>query len=171
MDDSKKLVRKAQYGDKDAFVELMRMYKNTMSKAALAILGNEDDAADAIQDAYLACFRNIHKLKKVNYFKTWLIRILINKCYDIRKKNSRYVGFSELSEPMYHERAIDELEDDILAELGENYSLILSLYYVSGFSAKEIAAMLKMNENTVRTRLSRGRDKLNERFKSRLENA
>ncbi|MDO4459144.1 MAG: sigma-70 family RNA polymerase sigma factor [Clostridia bacterium] len=128
MENIDKLVRKAQYGDKDAFVELMRIHKSSMYKTAIAILNNNEDAADAMQDAYLACFRNIHKLKKVKYFKTWLTRILINKCYDIRSNRKHFVAIDEVPEPMYHDKGIDEIEDDILSELGDNYSLILSLY-------------------------------------------
>ena len=78
-----KLVQKAILGDTDAFLELMEKNSLSMYKVARGILGNDDDAADAIQDTILSCFEKIHTLQKPKYFKTWMIRILINECNQI----------------------------------------------------------------------------------------
>ena len=81
------LIKKAMKGDAEAFVQLMELNEVSMYKTAKAILANEEDIGDAIQETILAAYKNIHTLKKAQYFKTWLIRILINKCKDIIKKN------------------------------------------------------------------------------------
>ena len=74
----KTLIKKAQHKDADAFVELMQENMKDMYKVARAILSNDEDAADAIQDTILACWEKIHTLKQEDFFKTWLTRILIN---------------------------------------------------------------------------------------------
>ncbi len=72
--------------DPDAFTKLMQFYMKDMYRVASAILMNDEDASDAIQDTILACWEKIHTLSQTSYFRTWMTRILIRKCYDIRKK-------------------------------------------------------------------------------------
>ena len=67
-----RLVRKAQSGDKEAFIALMESHKLSMSRAALAILHNEEDAADAIAETVMEAFAQLHTLRQPKYFKTWL---------------------------------------------------------------------------------------------------
>ena len=74
------LIRKAKKGDKDAFCRLMDEQVQSMYKVACAYLKNDEDVADAIQDTILSCYENLKSLKQNRYFKTWMIRILINKC-------------------------------------------------------------------------------------------
>lgn len=73
------LIRKAKKGDKDAFCRLMDENVQSMYKIAAAYLKNDEDVADAIQDTILSCYENLKSLKQNRYFKTWMIRILINK--------------------------------------------------------------------------------------------
>lgn len=77
------LIKKAIYGDADAFLELMDVNSLAMYKVAKGILGNDDDVADAVQNTILTCFEKLNTLKKPRYFKTWMIRILINECNKI----------------------------------------------------------------------------------------
>ena len=74
----KTLIKKAQHKDADAFVELMQENMKDMYKVARAILSNDEDAADAIQDTILACWEKIHTLKQEDFFKTWLTRISVS---------------------------------------------------------------------------------------------
>ena len=74
----KSLVKRAQRGDDQAFVELIEENKQAMYKVAIGILKNDSDAADAIQESILTCYEKLKELKKAQYFKTWLLRILIN---------------------------------------------------------------------------------------------
>ena len=82
------LVKKAKRQDPDAFTQLMQIHMKEMYRVALSILMNDEDAADAIGDTILACWEKIGSLKETAYVRTWMIRILMNKCYDIRKKIS-----------------------------------------------------------------------------------
>ncbi len=80
-------IKKAQRHDQDAFTELVQLYIKDMYRTAIAILMNEEDAADALQDTILTCWEKLYTLKKPGFFKTWMTRMLINHCYDIRRKN------------------------------------------------------------------------------------
>lgn len=90
------LIRKAKKGDKDAFCRLIDENVQSMYKVAAAYLKNDEDVADAIQDTILSCYENLKSLKQNRYFKTWMIRILINKCKDmIQKKKAGYLYGSD----------------------------------------------------------------------------
>ena len=153
------LVKKAKGRDSDAFVQLMQFYMKDMYKVALAILMNDEDVADAIQDTILICWEKIHSLKQIQYFQTWMTRILINKCYDIRKKNKRTTILDEYEEPAYEDDYNLEFKE-ALSTLGEKYRSIMTLFYSEGYHIDEIAKILKIPKSTVQTRLKRGREKL-----------
>ena len=82
------IITQIKNGDEEAFAELIEQYKLPIYKTAKAILKNEDDVCDAIQDTALSIYKNIVNLKSEKYFKTWVIKITINKCYDILAKHA-----------------------------------------------------------------------------------
>ena len=94
----KDLVEKARNGDKKAFDHLIRSQMENMYKTAISYLKNDEDAADAIQEAILTCYEKLDTLKTDGYFRTWLTRILINKCKDMLRKRKVYYLEDELSE-------------------------------------------------------------------------
>jgi len=159
----KNLITKAKKGDPEAFITIIEENKSDMYKIAVSILHNDADAADAMSETILTCWSEIGKIKKEKYFKTWLTRILINKCNDIIRKNSRtmYVESYDAIEPAGEDVYSSEV-NECLDSLSENNRLIMLLYYTQGFKVKEIAKMLNMNENTVKTRLSRARQEFRE---------
>ncbi len=156
------LISRAKKGDPEAFITLMENSKSDMYRVAISILNNDADAADAMSETILKCWCEIGKLKKEKYFKTWLTRILINNCNDIIRKNSRtvYVESYEAIEPSEasFEYSTKRNVSECIDSLSENNRLIMTLYYTQGFKAKEIADMLNLNINTVKTRLSRARN-------------
>lgn len=152
------LVKRSMVGDADAFLELMEQNSLSMYKVARGILNNDEDVADAIQDTILTCFEKMNTLKKPEYFKTWLIRILINECNKILR---HYHGINireEMPEIPDSDKSLAEFEFKEMLELvEEKYRVVLILYYVEGFKIADIADILKLNENTVKTRLTRAR--------------
>lgn len=155
------LVKKAKQGDADAFLELMENCSLDMYKVARGILGNDNDVADAIQDTILKCFEKIHTLKKTEYFKTWMIRILINECNQILGHYKRVAMPGELPDTPRQDASLAEFEFKEMLELvDEKYRIILVLHYVEGFKIAEIAELLDMKENTVKTRLARAREQI-----------
>lgn len=160
----KLLVKEAQRHDKDAFTELMQLYMKDMYRTAIAILMNEEDAADALQDTLLTCWEKMYSLKKPEYFKTWMTRILINHCHDTMR-NRKICGNIELCEeqPVYDEYNLELKE--AYASVENRYRLPMELYYSQGFRIKEIARLLSVPPNTVKTWLSRGRKQLEEYYR------
>lgn len=157
------LIKKAKRREPDAFAQLMQLSMKDMYRVALAILMNDEDAADAVQDAILACWEKIHTLKQPQYFRTWLTRILIRKCYDIRRERERTVDLEACEEPVYEDRDNLELKE-ALAALPEKYRIVMVLYYGQGYYSREIAQLLRIPVSTVQTRLQRGREKLTAYF-------
>ena len=154
----KHLVMKAQQKDGEAFVKLMEMNKQSMYKVAKSYLRYEEDVADAMQETILICYEKLGDLKEPKYFKTWMIRILINKCKDILKKNQELCLMEEFPEVEDQHVPEKNLEfEELLQALDEKYRTILILYYVEGFNTREIGELLEMSEHTVKTSLVRAR--------------
>lgn len=153
------IVKKAKHKDVDAFTYLMQFYMKDMYRVALAILMNDEDSADAIQETILTCWEKIGTLKNEQYFKTWLTRILMNHCYDIRKKSIHTVDLNEWEEPVTEDSSNIELKE-ALASMDRKYSIVLTLFYSEGYHVSEISKILRLPPSTVRTRLQRGRERL-----------
>ncbi len=154
------LVKRAQRGDADAFVSLIEKYKTALYKAAKSYQSSEEDIADVMQDTVLAAYEHMGELKSAPYFKTWLTRILINQCKDFLRQQKRYVVSDEIMKTADGTPGNDREFYELIKELPEDSRMIFLLYYGEGFKTNEIAQILDMNENTVKSRLRRGRDKL-----------
>ena len=152
------LVRKAKRGDSSAVAEMGRLCTQSMYRVAWTYLGNDEDAADAISETVLVCYEKIETLKKDAYFKTWMIRILINQCKDILKHRSRIQSKAEMQESAFEDSGYIDCEwKEVLSCLDEKYRIILLLYYTREMDTREIAELLDISRNTVITRLARGR--------------
>ena len=155
------LIKKAKQHDKRAFLQLMEQQEKDLYRIAKAILKNDEDVADAMQETALTCWEKIGTLKREEYFKTWLTRILINHCNSIYRKRKNLVWEEHVAEPFYEETDYANVEwRDFLNGLEKKYRLVIILYYVQGFKTREIAQILELNENTVRGRLATAREKL-----------
>lgn len=158
------LIQKAKMKNSDAFTQLMKSQMQSMYRTAKAILMNDEDAADAIQDTLLICWEKINQLKVDRYFKTWMTRILINNCYGIIRSNRRITYTDELPERVSEENVSNIEWREALSTIDEKYRIVLILFYSEGFRTKEIAKILGITDSTVRTRLSRGREQLKEYY-------
>lgn len=161
-----KLVRKARLGDKDAFVEWIEYRKLSLSRAAMAILHNEDDTADAVAETVLTAFTKLCTLREPRYAGTWLTRILIYNSFKILRRRNAESPYDELPDTPAQARDRDTVIDlqNSLSALAENDRLILTLYYMDDMSVRDIAGILGMNENTVKTRLARSRERLRKEY-------
>lgn len=158
--DMETLVKKAKMKNPDAFTELMKSQMQSMYRTAKAILMNDEDVADAIQDTLLACWEELHQLKVDRYFKTWMTKILVNNCCRIIRSGRRITYTAELPERV-SEESVDNLEwREAMSSVDEKYRIVLILFYAEGFHTKEIAKILGIADSTVRTRLARGREQL-----------
>lgn len=165
------LVKRARNGDKEAFTQLVYEFRQELYKIARCRLSCEDDIDDAIQETMIEAFKNIKKLHKKEAFKKWIIKILVNKCNYIYKKNkTRNISFDKINPEevcLQNERYNTLEEFDFYSMLlGLNYDerIIITLFYLEEYSLKEISKILKTNENTVKTRLQRGRNKIKQKY-------
>lgn len=159
------LVEKARKHDKEAFSQLMKEYGQDLYKVAKAILRNDEDIADAMQETALTCWEKIETLKKNQYFKTWLIRILINHCNAIYRQRKRYVLqeiLPEQTEEAAEYKTVEWLE--MLQCLEEKYRIVLVLYYAEEWKVKDIAKLLHISQSAVKQRLFTGRKKMEVQF-------
>ena len=155
----KNLVKQAKRGNKEAFSKLIQVNKVNMYKVARAILDNDEDVSDAIQDTILICWEKLDTLNNNEYFKTWMTRILINCCYKIINKNNRELSHSFTEELAANDSGIDNAEwKNSLEYLEEKYRIMIILYYVQGYKVREIADILDIKETTVKDRLKKARE-------------
>lgn len=171
--DSDLLARHAA-GDPDAFGEIVRRHRDRLWAVALRVLGDREEAADAVQDAFVSAFRAAHTFRGQSAVTTWLHRITVNACLDrIRKSASRRTvsvpdqkHFETLLEP--HESAEApaerrELHRELLAALATlppEQRAALVLVDMQGYPVAEAAAVLEVAPGTIKSRCARGRARL-----------
>ena len=156
-------IEKAKKGDKEAFTKIMHSYEQDLYKIAKTRLQKQEDIEDAFQETMLEAFRYVNRLRENSYFKSWLIKILINKCNKIYKKNKTNLIFLEeiKDEKLHTELSENELEfDSLLSSLKYEEKIIMVLYYSLDYTTKEIAKILGRNENTVKTIIKRSKEKI-----------
>ncbi len=153
----KELILRAAGRDPDAFSELVQLQMKNMYRTAYAILMNDADAKDAVQDTAMTMWEKLPALRKPESFRTWCTRILVNCCFDIRKHRDTEVPLEEWEEPVSEDDYTLEWKEALLA-LGEKYRIPMELYYGQGYRISEIAELMDIPASTVRTRLSRGRE-------------
>lgn len=149
--------------DRAEFSRRVLKMEDRLYRVSFGILRDEQDRRDAAQEAVLRAWAGLDKLRRPEYFETWLTRILIRCCYDILKARGGGVPLDDVPEPAAPEMPGSELREAIRA-LEPKLRLPLVLHYVEGYKLREIARMLKIPENTVATRLHRAREKLREQL-------
>lgn len=164
----KETVILAKKGNKDAFSNLIDSVKMDLYKIAKTRLHREDDILDAIQDTIVCAYKFIGNLNKPENFKKWIIKILVNKCNDIyNKRKNNQISIEDINEEVYSfvpEEFDDMQMKDILRNLKDDEKLIITLYYLEDYTSKEISKLLGMNENTIKTKISRAKDKIKNNF-------
>lgn len=133
-----------------------------MYRVAKTLLHEDADCADAIQEAIVKAFTKIDTLREPAYAKTWLIRILMNECYALMRKNRHTISLEEQEwNPPTSEEAHDYSDlYEAISSLPKDTAITVTLYYLEGYSIREVAELLDSNESTIKSRLSRARKKL-----------
>lgn len=149
--------------DKETFCAGIVDCQETMFRAAKAILQNDQDAEDAVQEAICTAFARRDSLREMDKFRPWVLRILTNKCYDACRKRRNTVDLEaagevpaatglDTAERLSLWQAVMSLSDDLRATV--------TLFYYEGMSVREIGGILGISEAAVKTRLRRGRERL-----------
>lgn len=180
--DEDALIQAARRGDLDAFNALVVKYQDRVYNLAYRILGDEAHAADATQEAFIAAYRHIGDFH-TGYFYAWLYRIVTNICYDLVRYHKRRpaLSFSRLSgedddadfdvsapddgpETIVQRHELAALLQKHINTLPADQRLVLVLSDVQGLTDREIAAIMRSNVGTVKSRLSRARAKMRRRL-------
>ena len=161
-------VKKLIKGDERAFERLVRENQNKIYAVCMNMLKNPHDAQDAAQDTFLKAYRNIRSFKSESKVETWLTRIAVNTCLDILRSRRETVDIDEQYDLAGEETPETELEKNnrkravrkALQAMEPDMRSIIILRDINGHSYEEISEMLNLNLGTVRSRLSRAREKL-----------
>ena len=164
-------IKRAMNGDKQAFINIIEEHKIALYKVMKAILQNEDDVCDAMQETLINIYENIHKLQNEKYFKTWATRIAINECYHIiRKQKINQDKIVKIqTETVAQEKensSIEKTDIEIaISKLDEDLRIVVVMYYYNNLKVNDIAEVLQIPAGTVKSRLSRARESLYESLK------
>ncbi|WP_456276320.1 sigma-70 family RNA polymerase sigma factor [Bacillus sp. AK128] len=161
--------------DKDRwFEQTMDEYGERLTKLAYNYVKDWSLAEDIVQDVFVTCYKQFEHIDQVAYLKSWIYKIAINKCKDTLKSSYmkkviydsnlfRFFSSKERTPEMelLHRSEEEHLSISVLS-LSVKYREVIILYYYDELSIEEISDLLELNQNTVKTRLNRGRLKLKE---------
>ncbi|WP_144481397.1 sigma-70 family RNA polymerase sigma factor [Cytobacillus oceanisediminis] len=153
---------------------LMNAYGNDVIRIAYTYLKQKQLAEDVAQDVFIKCYEKMDTFRNESSYKTWLIRITVNRCKDVLKSWSfKNLYLTDFFKPNQTYNSLEkkpfggeenELISKQVIELPVKLREVIILFYYQEFSIEEISNLLKINPNTVKTRLHRGRIKLKESF-------
>ncbi|MGB7604755.1 MAG: sigma-70 family RNA polymerase sigma factor [Lutisporaceae bacterium] len=188
-DIEKLLVKRSKSGDIEAFEQLIFDYQKKAYNIALRVMGNQEDAKDMCQEAFIRIYKSIEGFKEQSSFSTWMYRIVTNVCLDEirKKKKSETVSLDGTYETENGEIHFEIASDDdtpeeayvrtekkriilkSINELSEEYKTAIVLRDIQGFSYEEIANILCCSIGTVKSRINRARNILKNKLKTALE--
>lgn len=159
------ILKEIKEGNRDAFRLLYEEYAGKAIRTAKAITRNDELAKDAVQEAFIRVYRNISSYDPALSFGAWFYRILVNECNRILNKEKKVVPIDTSTvenNPQLMEHSKESVTDlyGIIQHMADLYRIPLLLKYIKGFSEKEIAQILNLNQNTVKSRLFKGRSLL-----------
>ena len=189
--DDLELVRACQKGDVDAFEVLVKRYEKRMFNTAYRMTSDYEEAADVVQDGFLAAYRAIGKFRGDASFSTWLTAIIVNHARNRLKQmhtHQRHEGVSiddpvetpegpvpfqpasseASAEERLQRKEVQEKVQECVKTLDEEYRAVLVLRDIQGFSYDEIRDILKIPDGTVKSRLFRARDAMKHCLKGKL---
>ncbi|MEM8534351.1 MAG: sigma-70 family RNA polymerase sigma factor [Chloroflexota bacterium] len=178
---STEIIQRAQAGDNEALSQLILSQQHYVYSIAMSVLKNPEDAADLTQDAFIRLFRALPQYNGESRFTTWLYRLVVNLGRDELRRRGRQVPIippvvdEEDTDPVTSiaddDRWIDpasalnskELRQEVqhaLDQLEEHYRIVLTLYYFDDMKYNDIADVLDVPLNTVKSHIRRGKDRL-----------
>ena len=175
-DDELRIIKKVLTGDKDAFEELVLANQKNVYNLALKLTGNDEDALDMSQEAFLKAYTQLESFRGDSRFSVWMYRLTYNLCIDFLRKRPKATVISlthpdedneigdmeipdmrELPEDVFLRRESREIISESINELGPDHREILIMREITGMSYGDMAATLDVSEGTVKSRLARAR--------------
>src|SRR3954467_4117653 len=183
------LIRRAQKGDGAAFNEVVLAYRKRILGTIARLIARPDDVEDVGQEVFLRLYFSLDQLRSPEVFEPWLYRLTVNAAYDYLRKQRRRQEFrmSDLSEQQVlmadamaggkaeqedqHHKKVRESVDSLLGAVSEADRILLMLKEVEGLSLKELEKVYNVNENALKVRLFRARQRVLKAFGSKKEAA
>jgi RNA polymerase sigma-70 factor, ECF subfamily len=181
------LVDRVLAGDRRAFEPLVRRHERRVFRVALAVLGNIEDAEEAMQDTFVKAFRHLEQFRKESRFTTWLTRIAVNNAIQKRNARKNFVPLTEKEtaeeqfapkryepwksnpEELYSKQELHRFVEEAIQSLPEIYREAFVLRDVEELSAEEAAEVLGIKVPALKTRLLRARLMMRETLAEKLE--
>lgn len=172
------LIERAKAGDDQAFQEIVRAYRRRILGTITRLIGRPEDVEDVAQEVFLRLYDSLEQLRTPEMFEPWLYRLTVNASYDYlrrqrRRKESRMADLSEeqvvLADAMAsseagiestRQGAIREFVSSLLSAVSEEDRILLTLKEVEGLSLKELERIYNVNENALKVRLFRARQRV-----------
>lgn len=175
-----RLVKASEAGIRGAFDELVALYQRRAMQVAVRILGDTDEAAEAVQDGFVKAYLNIEKLKEPKRFEAWFFRIIANTAISQRKATKGRVekitifGNSKSKKALSPEESQvgEELKDAIqwaMLKLTKKQALAIALFGIEGLPQNEVAEIMGCSAEVVRWHVFKARRKLKVLLKEYLE--
>ena len=174
-------IEKVLAGETPAFTNLVEKYQHMVFTISCKILDNKEEAEDAAQESFIKAFKSLSTFNSKSSFSTWLYKIAYNQAIDKLKIMKRKWDFTEIDDDcdatestnFELENYIDNKEIQLILKAGierlqSNDQLIIMLYYYDGMRLKEIAEILGVEENNIKIKLFRIRNKLSDFLKKHL---
>ena len=176
------LIRRAQNGDGAAFNEIVLAYRRRIMGTIMRLISRPEDVEDVAQEVFLRLYFSLDQLRKEEVFEPWLYRLTVNAAYDYLRKQRRRQEFrmSDLSEQQVmladaaaggkvdlaerHRKTVRESVDALLGAVPEADRILLLLKEVEGLSLKELEEVYHVNENALKVRLFRARQRVLKAF-------
>jgi len=163
------LVKRILAGEKKLFELLIRKYNQRLYRIGMSILDNEAETEDAMQTAYINAYQHLAGFEQRSSFGTWLTRIMLNQCYE-QKRKARYVftdlgtnvNFTHMNTPAKElaNKELSKVLEHAIAQLPEKYRLVFVLREIEDMSVHETSATLNIEEPNVKVRLNRAKSML-----------
>ena len=147
--------------DRDEFAARVMGMRDTLYRVSATLLRREADREDAISEAIAKALSRLPGLKHAEAFQSWIIRILINECYNILRRQKREIAVEQVPDVYFAPEDTRELYRAFQA-LEEKYRLPMTLHYVEGYGVEDVARMLRRPVGTIKSQLMRGRRLLRE---------
>lgn len=170
-------MERCKLGERKAQYELYKNYSKAMFNICMRILNHNGEAEDALQEAFVDAFTNLHQFRQQSTFGAWLKQIVVNKAINhVRSRKVKWVEMEEFQEVIEEsERSEDyyswnendttlevERVRNAMLKLPDGYRVVLSLYLFEGYDHEEISEVLGISESTSRTQYMRAKRKLAE---------
>lgn len=144
----------------EAFERTVTGMVQTLYRVSCSQLSIEADREDAVQETLRRAWEKRASLKNDDYLHTWVVRILLNVCHDIQRRKRRMIPTADFPETAAPEADVPVDLRECLLRLDERERLPILLYYVEGYNTRQVAAILRIPQGTVKSRLDRGRRQL-----------